>query len=77
MSNVQMIRKEPGLVSIPVEMAVYYENCDKVSNSTWLRCGLCGSEEIVELAPILCGDLGEGATAGASKDGDFSRGRAV
>jgi hypothetical protein len=55
MGDVQMIRKEPGLVSIPVEMAVYCENCDKVSNSAWPRCGLCGSEEIVELAPILCG----------------------
>jgi hypothetical protein len=55
MSNVQMIRKEPGLVSIPVQTAVYCENCDTVSNSAWLRCGLCGSEEIVELALILCG----------------------
>jgi hypothetical protein len=55
MGNVQMIRKEPGLVSIPVEKAVYCENCDKVSNSAWPRCGLCGSEQIVELAPILWG----------------------
>jgi hypothetical protein len=53
MRNVQMIRKEPGLVSIPVERAVYCENCEKVSNSAWRRCGLCGSEEIVELAPLL------------------------
>jgi hypothetical protein len=53
MRNVQMIRKEPGLVSIPVEKAVYCENCHKVSNSAWHRCGLCGSEELVELAPIL------------------------
>jgi hypothetical protein len=55
MCNVLMIRKEPGLVSIPVERAVYCENCEKVSNSAWRRCGLCGSEEIVELAPLFGG----------------------
>ena len=52
MCNVQMIRKEPGLISIPVERAVYCENCESISNSAWSRCGLCGSEEIVELAPF-------------------------
>lgn len=55
MCNVQMIRREPGLISIPVERAVYCENCKKVSNSAWRRCGLCGSEEIVELAPYFGG----------------------
>jgi hypothetical protein len=53
MRNVQMIRNEPGLVSIPVETAVYCENCEKVSNSAWRRCGLCGSEKIVEIAPLF------------------------
>jgi hypothetical protein len=40
MCNVQMIRHEPGLVSIPV----YCVNCEKVSNSACRRCGVCGSE---------------------------------
>jgi hypothetical protein len=31
MCNVQMIRHEPGLVSIPVEKADYCENCKKVA----------------------------------------------
>ena len=60
MHNVQMIRNEPGLVSIPVEKAVYCENCEKVSNSAWRRCGLCGSEKIVEIAPLLGGPSGPG-----------------
>ena len=57
MCNVQMIRNEPGLVSIPVGKAIYCDNCEKVSNSTWSRCGLCGSEQIVELAPLFGGPL--------------------
>ena len=45
MCNVRMIRTEPGLVSIPLEKAVYCENCMMVSSSARQRCGLCGSEE--------------------------------
>jgi len=52
MRNVQMIRKEPGLISIPIEKAVYCENCKKVSNSTWNRCGLCGSDSNARRRPI-------------------------
>jgi hypothetical protein len=55
MCNVLMIRKEPDLVFIPVERAVYCENCETISNSAWSRCGLCGSEEIVELSSIFTG----------------------
>jgi hypothetical protein len=66
MRNVQMIRKEPGLVSIPVKKAVYCENCEKVSNSAWRRCGLCGSEKIVELASLLVGPSDPGPTPAAA-----------
>lgn len=55
MCNVQMIRKESGLVSIPLERAVFCENCKKVSNSAWDRCGSCGSDKLLELAPLLGG----------------------
>jgi hypothetical protein len=59
MRNVVMIRPEPGPVSIPVEKAVYCETCEIVSTSR-VRCGLCGSELIVELSPLFRGpfDLG-------------------
>jgi hypothetical protein len=53
MCNVRMIRTEPGLVSIPLEKAVYCENCTMVSSSARQRCGLCGSERIVRMAPLI------------------------
>jgi hypothetical protein len=55
MSNVSMIRREPLLVSIPVEGAVYCENCERVSNSTNFRCGVCGSEAILSLRLLIDG----------------------
>ena len=53
MCKVQMIRLEPGLISIPVKRAVYWQGCQHVSNSAWDRCGLCGSGEILDLATLL------------------------
>jgi hypothetical protein len=53
MRNVTMIRTEPGLVSVPIEKAVFCENCETVSNSTAQRCGVCGSDQIVELATLF------------------------
>lgn len=53
MRNVQMIRMEQDLISIPVEKAVYCENCETVSSSAERRCGLCGSEQIIRLAPLI------------------------
>lgn len=53
MRNVTMIRNEPGLVSIPVERAIYCENCETVSTSAARRCGLCGSEQIARLAALI------------------------
>ena len=58
MRNVVMIRREPGLVSIPVESAVYCENCETVSTSSGRRCGLCGSEDIARLVPPNSGAVG-------------------
>jgi hypothetical protein len=52
MRNAVMIRSEPGLVSIPVEKAVYCQTCEMISTSLG-RCGLCGSERIIDLAPMF------------------------
>jgi hypothetical protein len=52
MRKVVMIRAEAGLISIPVEKAVYCQSCETVSTSLG-QCGLCGSERIIELAPLL------------------------
>lgn len=53
MRNVTMIHNEPGLISIPLEKAVYCENCETVSSSRGKRCGLCGSQKIVVLALLF------------------------
>lgn len=55
MRNVEMIRTEQGLISIPLEKAVYCWNCETVSTSTGKRCGLCGSERLLELGPFFGG----------------------
>jgi hypothetical protein len=53
MCDVQMNRTEPGLVSIPLEKAVYCVNCRTVSSSAKQLCGLCGSEQITRLARLI------------------------
>jgi hypothetical protein len=55
MCNVQMIRKEPGLILISLERAVLCENCEEVSNSAGRRCGSCGSDKLLKLASLLRG----------------------
>ena len=58
MRNVRMIRTEPDLMWIPVEKAVYCENCETVSSSSGRRCGLCGSEHIVPIDRVDAGAMG-------------------
>lgn len=53
--NIRMLRKAANFVSIPVENAVYCENCETVSNSGRDRCGVCGSEAILSLVRIIDG----------------------
>ena len=55
MRNVRMLRPEPNLVSIPVEQAIYCENCETVTNSRRERCGRCGSERVLRLAALIEG----------------------
>jgi hypothetical protein len=55
MCNVQMIRKEPGLILISLERAVLCVNCEEVSNSAGRRCGSCGSDQLLKLASLLRG----------------------
>jgi len=55
MRNVKMLRTEPNFISIPVEQAIYCENCNTVSNSTRRRCGVCGSEAIFSLTTLIDG----------------------
>jgi hypothetical protein len=53
--NIRMLREEANFVSIPVETAIYCENCETVSNSGRDRCGVCGSEAILPLVHMISG----------------------
>jgi hypothetical protein len=66
MRNVTMIRDEPGLISIPVEKAVYCGTCETVSSSRGKRCGLCGSDHIIELAPLFTSPWDPGPASAAA-----------
>ena len=53
MPKVVEIRAEPTICSIPLHLAVYCENCNTISNSRPYRCGVCGSEAVLRVEPIL------------------------
>jgi hypothetical protein len=53
MAKVVEIRTEPAICSIPLHQAVYCENCNTISNSRPDRCGVCGSEAVLRVEPIL------------------------
>ena len=44
---------EPLIVSIPLKIAVYCENCETISNSRPHRCGVCDSEVVLRVEPIF------------------------
>jgi hypothetical protein len=47
------IHSEPLIYSIPLKLAVYCENCETISNSLPHRCGVCHSEAVLRVEPIL------------------------
>jgi hypothetical protein len=53
MCNVRMIRTEPGLVSIPLEKAVYCVNCRMVSSSARQRVVSAGRRGLPEWLPCF------------------------
>jgi hypothetical protein len=53
MAKVLEIRTEPAICSVPLHQAVYCENCNTISNSRPYRCGVCGSEAVLRVEPIL------------------------
>jgi hypothetical protein len=55
MRNVRMLRPEPNLVCIPVEEAIYCENCETVTNSHSECCGRCGSARVLCLVALING----------------------
>ena len=53
MAKVIELCAEPAICSIPLKQAVYCENCNTISNSRPYRCGVCGSEAVLRVEPIL------------------------
>ena len=53
MPKVVEIRTETAICSIPLHQAIYCENCNTISNSRPYRCGVCGSEAVLRVEPIL------------------------
>jgi hypothetical protein len=53
MAKIVEIRAEPLIYSIPLAQAVFCENCVTISNSRPDRCGVCGSQAVLRLEPIL------------------------
>ena len=47
------IHSEPLICSIPLKLAVFCENCETISNSRPHRCGVCDSEALLRVEPIL------------------------
>jgi len=53
MARVIEMHPRPLIYSIPLAQAVYCENCVTISNSRPDRCGVCGSEAVLRVEPIL------------------------
>ena len=53
MPKIVEIRREPAICSISLHQAIYCENRNTISNSRAYRCGVCGSEAVLRVEPIL------------------------
>jgi len=53
MCQVKMLRSVHCLVIIPVDQAIYCQNCGNITNSTSDRCGKCGSEFVLRLITLV------------------------
>jgi len=53
MAKVIELYAETAICSIPLQQTVYCENCNTISNSRPYRCGVCGSEAVLRVEPIL------------------------
>jgi hypothetical protein len=51
--RIAMFDGDPELISMPLSRAMLCTNCERVSNSRQLRCGVCGSDAVLALATVL------------------------
>jgi len=53
MCQVKLIRPGHSLVIIPINKAIYCENCENITNSVSERCGKCGSKLVLRLSTLI------------------------
>jgi hypothetical protein len=53
MSSLTKLPPRAPFRSIPVKDAVYCKGCKTISNSRARRCGVCGDNALLRVAPIL------------------------
>lgn len=53
MAKIFELPVQPAICSIPLVQAVYCENCKTISNSRPYRCGVCDSDAVLRVEPIL------------------------
>lgn len=75
MAKLFQLPTEESICCIPLKYAVYCERCRTVSNSPPSQCGLCGSDQIARLEPIL--DNGPDSPAQGSRQASLTLVRAV
>ncbi len=75
MAKIFELPVQPPICSIPLRQAVYCENCETISNSCLYRCGVCGSEAVLRVEPIL--NRNPEPPSGAVQRFQFSRLRVV
>ena len=53
MCQVKILRPVHCLVIIPVDQAIYCQDCGNITNSPSGRCGKCGSEFVLRIAALI------------------------
>lgn len=56
MAKLFQLPAEQSICCIPLKYAVYCRSCITVSNSRPHSCGMCGSNEVLRLEPIMNGN---------------------
>jgi len=53
MCKLRQLRNEYRLLSIPLDAAIYCQNCENITNSSSDRCGKCGSRGVLSMAGLI------------------------
>jgi hypothetical protein len=65
MPNLFMLRAEPNFLSIPIDQAMYCDECRAINNSSNERCGRCGGDSLTKVV-VPVGGPPEGPEPGSA-----------